>query len=64
MRSFSILFCLVASAISFDAVSSSSVAAPVASAPVAVDGTSGEGGGNVVVCGRMVFDAGVHVLAV
>ena len=47
MRSFSTFTCLIALAISFDGVSSSAVAAPVAPTPVVVDGDGG-GGSNVV----------------
>lgn len=49
MRCFATFLCLIALACSFDVVLSSSVAAPVAPTPVAVDGSSNSGGGGNVV---------------
>mmetsp|Transcript_6281 Transcript_6281/g.12999 ORF Transcript_6281/g.12999 Transcript_6281/m.12999 type:complete len:415 (-) Transcript_6281:27-1271(-) len=49
MRRFATFLCLIALACSFDVVLSSSVAAPVAPTPVAVDASSNSGGGGNVV---------------
>ena len=49
MRCFATFLCLIALACSFDVVLSSSVAAPVAPTPVAVDASSNSGGGGNVV---------------